>query len=173
MKSVRALCVTGLGGLLLAPPIDAIADVVPVMPPRNGQADYKTPEQLLGTILTNMSSTCDDPVPTRDWIEFAKMSCGYRSVRHANEGMGWAELITNPNDTDSLLLWPTIMWPKPQCDNDTTNALAWWTRMYGGTVDQTLYMAQVGRIDVFGPHGAGWEAKWDSLNNIWLDKANS
>ncbi|MAE68853.1 MAG: hypothetical protein CME06_00130 [Gemmatimonadetes bacterium] len=145
------------------------------MSPTDGQADYKTPEQLLGTILTNMSSTCKKPAPTRDWIEMAKMSCGYRSVRHANEGMGWAELITKPRLSEpDTLKWPTTMWTKEDCDNDITNAFAWWTHMYGGTVDQTLYMDQVGRIDVFGPHGAGWkadwivgESRWDDLVNTW------
>ena len=102
----------------------------------------------------------------------AKMSCGYRSVRHANEGMGWAELITEPNDLDSLLLWPDTLWTKDPCGNDTTNAFAWWTRMYGGTVDQTLYMDQVGRIDVFGPHGAGWDVKWDPIGSMWDDLLN-
>ncbi|MAE68949.1 MAG: hypothetical protein CME06_00610, partial [Gemmatimonadetes bacterium] len=119
-----------------------------------------------------MSSTCEDTISTRTRMTQAKWECGFRSVRHANEGMGWAGLITDPNSGNDLQ-WPPEMWDKLSCPEPITNDFVWWTQKYGGTYDAAFYMDQIGRIDVFGPHGAGWKADWDDIDNEWDDLSNS
>lgn len=132
-----------------------------VDPPRNGDEDYRTSHNLLGTIVTNMSKHCDPIDDARLRTSQAKWDCGYRWIRHANRLMGWKSLMAEPTAVDDInLQFPQGMWyAGGDCQVLDTNNLGWWANLYSQGVDdqfRPLYMNQIWRFDILGPEGAGW-----------------
>ncbi|MAE71960.1 MAG: hypothetical protein CME06_16025 [Gemmatimonadetes bacterium] len=115
---------------------------------------------MLGNILTNITDPCAEIAEARVRIKQAKLETGCGWVRHANGKMGWADLITRP-DQGELLQFSEDMWNSAtNCSgefDEECNQIAWWSRQYGGTLDEDHFMRQIGRFDIYGPGAAGWD----------------
>ena len=99
------------------------------MPPRDGDADYVTPERIVGPILTNITGVCEDEEDAEERIVLATQNTGCSWLRHANAKMGWRHLISSPEAQQgppNELMFSTKMWPSgDNCDNPPTNSIEW------------------------------------------------
>lgn len=163
--SLRAHFTCYIGIMILLPPIQAHGATIPTNPPRDQDEKYEISHHLLGTVITNTSPACGAEVGAAYRSYQAKYDLGYRWVRHANMSTGFARVVEDPpyNAVVTDIDFRTKLWPVQGCPPDSmTNAYAWWCDLYSvGTYNSDpLYMHQIGRLDLYGPGGAGWT--WES-----------